>query len=81
MSKIVGPTCVTVTDRLKNKEGRTPKELTYKYMDWWVWVMEFTNGEYDEIDGVVIASNVRKAEHAANAKKEETSLAWLTEST
>ncbi len=40
-------------------ETRTPKEMTYRFMDYWVWVMEYTNGDYDEIDGLVIASNSR----------------------
>jgi hypothetical protein len=27
---------------------RRPKEMTYRFMDYWVWVMEFENGEYEE---------------------------------
>lgn len=41
-------------------ETRTPKEMTYRFMDWWVWVMEFQNGDYEEIDGLVITSNSRR---------------------
>lgn len=48
-------------DKIKDfePETRTPKEMTYRFMDYWVWVMEYTNGDYDEIDGLVIASNSR----------------------
>lgn len=31
---------------------RTPKEMTYRFMDYWVWVMQFENGEYEEIDAL-----------------------------
>lgn len=41
-------------------ETRLPKEMTYRFMDYWVWVMEYTNGDYEEIDGLVIARNSRK---------------------
>lgn len=39
---------------------RNPKEMTYKFMDYWVWVMEFENGDYEEIDGLVVAANSRR---------------------
>ena len=32
--------------------NRTPKEMTYRFMDYWVWVMEFENGDYEEIDAL-----------------------------
>lgn len=31
-------------------------------MDYWVWVMEFTNGDYEEIDGLVVAYHSRKTD-------------------
>lgn len=49
-------------DKIKDfePETRTPKEMTYKFMDYWVWVMEYTNGDYEEIDGIVISENSRR---------------------
>lgn len=41
-------------------ETRSPKEMTYRFMDYWVWVMEYENGDYEEIDGLVIAENSRR---------------------
>lgn len=48
-------------DKAKKRvpETRTPKEMTYRFMDYWVWVMEYTNGDYDEIDGLRIAHQTR----------------------
>lgn len=35
-------------------QKRTPKEMTFKFMDYWVWVMEYENGDYDEIDAITL---------------------------
>jgi hypothetical protein len=43
-------------------ETRTPMEMSYRFMDYWVWVMKYTDDSYDEIDGLVIASNSRTEE-------------------
>lgn len=53
-------------DKTKDMEDetRSPKEMTYRFMDYWVWVMQYTNGDYEEIDGLVIADNVRRAKNA-----------------
>lgn len=39
-------------------ETRTPMNMSYRFMDYWVWVMQYTDGSYDEIDGLVVAANV-----------------------
>ena len=33
-------------------KNRAPKDMTYKFMDYWVWVMEFDNEDFEEIDGL-----------------------------
>jgi hypothetical protein len=33
-------------------QGRAPKNRSYRFMDYWCWVMEFANGEFDEIDAL-----------------------------
>ena len=35
--------------------------MTYKFIDYWVWVMEFTNGDFEEIDSLVSAWHVNHA--------------------
>jgi hypothetical protein len=32
--------------------GRAPYAMTYRNMDYFVWVMEFDNGDFDEIDAL-----------------------------
>jgi hypothetical protein len=32
--------------------NRTPKAMWRTHMDYWVWVMEFENGDYEEIDAM-----------------------------
>lgn len=68
-------------DYFVKDESRVPKEMTYKFMDYWVWVMEFTDGDYEEIDGLVIAHRVRDTEVNAKVKKTEAAMAWLDDST
>lgn len=41
-------------------ETRTPKEMTYRFMDYWCWVMEYTNGDYEEVETLVIADILRR---------------------
>jgi hypothetical protein len=43
--------------------NRTPKGMTFRFMDYWVWVMEFENGDYEEID--VIELRPSKSEDPA----------------
>jgi hypothetical protein len=38
-------------------QGRVPKAMTYRFMDYWVWVMEFENGDYEEIDALTLRCN------------------------
>lgn len=32
--------------------NRTPRRMCYVFMDYWVWLMEFTNGDFEEIDAL-----------------------------
>lgn len=32
--------------------------MWYAFMDYWVWVAEFEDGEFDEIDGLVISDRL-----------------------
>jgi hypothetical protein len=43
--------CATFS-HVEPPRNRTPKEMTYRHMDYWVWVMEFTNGDYEEKDAL-----------------------------
>lgn len=36
----------------------TPESMWYAYLGYWVWVMKFDNGEYDEVDGLIVADRV-----------------------
>lgn len=40
----------------KRDDGRNPKELCYTFADYWVWVMEFDDGEFDEVEPCVVRS-------------------------
>lgn len=34
--------------------NRTPKEMWRSHMDYWVWIMQFEDGEFEEIDAAVV---------------------------
>lgn len=53
----------------RRDDGQTPETMWHCFLDYWVWVMKFTNGEYEEVDGLVVTfyvNNPRK-----HAKEEE----------
>jgi hypothetical protein len=40
-----------------DKHG-VPVEMRYAFMDYWVWVAEFANGEYEDVDALTVRSVV-----------------------
>ena len=38
----------------KRDDGRKPKELCFTFSDYWIWLMEFEDGEFDEIEPCLV---------------------------
>lgn len=43
---------------INRDDNKTPESMWYVHMDYWVWVMKFTDGEYDEVDGLIVSDRV-----------------------
>lgn len=41
---------------------RKIKSMWYAFMDYWVWVAEFDDGDFDEIDGLMVADRLNNPE-------------------
>ncbi len=49
----------TVTTHIDPPQNRIPKEMWRAHMDYWVWVMQMTNGEFEEMDCAVFRGSFR----------------------
>jgi hypothetical protein len=47
-------------DVFTKRAGKEPKQLWHTHLDYWVWVVEFADGETDDMEANAITYHVRR---------------------